>query len=1012
VGETETRRVAQDATTHGEPARVEPLPEFEAGDRIGRYIVRALLGAGAMGAVYRAQDPELDRLVAIKVLQRRRGSTRDHRALLREAQALARLSHPNVIAIYDVGFIGDPTTTDALFIAMELVEGTDLAGWLAQPRSLPEILDVFVAAARGLAAAHAVGIVHRDFKPANVLLGRAGHEVRVADFGLARMQADASADHPSDLATGLLHTQLTATGFVVGTPAYMAPEVHAGRAADAAADQYAFFVAFFEAIYGRRPFTGIDLEVLVAFKCKGLARVPDDVIVPSWLEPMILRGLARDPAARFESLATVADLLEQHRRGRGRGRLLAAVAGVGLVAATAIALVPRDEGDRCAHVDALVAETWSPERAAALSTAGSGDTVDRTRLRVGLDDYANRWREAYRERCELVPELGKVPWQQLDPQVRCLRHQWLVFDALVRQLERGDAEHAQAIADALAGLPAPRDCDDADERPAQLEPPPEQLVAVEDLRARADEIEALSLTGRYRDALTALAPIEADAAALGFAPLRVELLSKRGYLHDYLAEYDEAAKTLEQVVYEAESLGYDHLEVRTLRTLLYVMAVHQDRAAEARTMLPRVDALVRRIGDPLIEAEMAELHGIVALYDQDLPVAEARFREALVLADRHLGSDSRLSAEVAANLANLMLRKSRPADAEPLVRRALAYHRAHGAAPNLATTLSLLGIVQFQLGRYREAMATQREALALREELLGPDHPRTMTTVHNLAVLALARGDFEDAAAYEGRELDAIGRGKVPADSARAIAYAVAGEIAMVSGDWARAHELLELALRQGGVNGPRIEAQQELATIARTCGRFDDARAFVERARSADEELGTTAPTKRTYDLDLALVELAQGDAAAAEARLRSALDEIANDPRIEVQQIVQAATVIAAHAARRAGHCAEALSFAARACNLQLGDEGDVAWWRALGWAESAAARRCLGDDAAARRDFAELRTVLRADASTSPELLAAQTWWDLRVPDLARAWATDHRSDADVLQRWLVAHRPSCP
>ncbi|HWB82201.1 MAG TPA: serine/threonine-protein kinase, partial [Nannocystaceae bacterium] len=368
-GRTETTRVAEGGTTQGEPTHGEPVPELAAGERIGRYVVRALLGRGAMGAVYRAQDPDLDRRVAIKVLQKRRSSAIDHRALLREAQALARLSHPNVIAIYDVGIVGDPTSSDALFIAMELVEGTDLAGWLAQPRTLPEILEVFEAAARGLAAAHAVGIVHRDFKPANVLLGAGAHAVRVADFGLARMQNDVASDPTSGVAAGLLHTQLTATGFVVGTPAYMAPEVHGGKSADARADQYAFFVALFEAIYGRRPFTAPDLATLVARKRKGLAKLPDDVDVPAWLGPMLLRGLSRDPAARFDSLATVADAIAQQRRPRGSGRFIALAAGLAVVGAGALALALRPGEDRCAHVDTVVTDTWNRARADTLVAA-------------------------------------------------------------------------------------------------------------------------------------------------------------------------------------------------------------------------------------------------------------------------------------------------------------------------------------------------------------------------------------------------------------------------------------------------------------------------------------------------------------------------------------------------------------------------------------------------------------------------------------------------------------------
>ncbi|HWB81348.1 MAG TPA: tetratricopeptide repeat protein, partial [Nannocystaceae bacterium] len=623
-----------------------------------------------------------------------------------------------------------------------------------------------------------------------------------------------------------------------------------------------------------------------------------------------------------------------------------------------------------------------------------GDAVDGARIRVELDEYANRWGEAYRERCAAVPELGKVPWQQLDAQVRCLRHKWLVFDALVHQLETSDDASAPAIASAIAELPAPSACADARERPASLEPPPEQIVVVEDLRARLDAIESISIAGRYREALAELAKLEAEAAPLDFAPLRIELLATRGYLHDYLAEYDESAAILERVVYDAESLGYDHLHARALRTLLYVLATHQDRVAEAKALLPQADALVRRLDNPAIEAELTEAHAIVALYDDDLAAAEQQFRAALVLADGHYGPESRLAAQVAQNLGNVLLRRSRPSEAEPFIRRALEFHRRQGAPGNIASGLSLLGITQFQLGRYREATTTQREALEIRERLLGPDHPRTISTVHNLTVLAVTQGDFAGAEAYGRREIAAIESNKSHPESARAVAYLTQGQVAMVRGDWQRSEALLELALVHAGERGPGSAARLDLATLARSCGRFAAARASIERERIADTELGESVATPRTYDVDLALVELAQGDANAAETRLRSVLDEIGDDPRTEVRQVVQRASVIAANAARRAKHCDEALRFAARATALQLGDEGELAWWRALARAESAAAKRCLGEREG-------------ADDSLPEDRSAAQIWWDLRVPDVAHAWATEH-----ALDPWIAAHPLVCP
>ncbi|MBL8743732.1 MAG: serine/threonine protein kinase, partial [Myxococcales bacterium] len=229
-------------------------PSPAVGQTIGRYRVIGRLGEGGMGAVLAAHDPELDRTVALKILHEsagdERGELRDR--LAREARAMAKLAHPNVVAVYDVG--ADPASGQ-LFVTMELVDGTTLRDWLRTPRSSRAILDVFMAAGTGLAAAHAAGLVHRDFKPENVLVGRDGR-VRVGDFGLARPPRGAAAsDAP-------LSPTLTRTGAIIGTPAYMAPEQFLGEAADARSDQFAFAVALFEALRGERPFAGASLREL------------------------------------------------------------------------------------------------------------------------------------------------------------------------------------------------------------------------------------------------------------------------------------------------------------------------------------------------------------------------------------------------------------------------------------------------------------------------------------------------------------------------------------------------------------------------------------------------------------------------------------------------------------------------------------------------------------------------------------------------------------------------------
>ncbi|RMG97129.1 MAG: serine/threonine protein kinase [Deltaproteobacteria bacterium] len=313
----------------------------DAPPRLGRYEIRGRLGAGAMGVVYRAYDPDLDREVALKLLlgERRRDgeAAAEARArLLREARAMARLSHPNVIAVYDVGVEdGD------VFVAMELVEGEDLRTHLAH-RDLPwdRIVDLFVQAADGLSAAHGAGVVHRDFKPENVLVGRDGR-VRVSDFGLAggRLSNDAEPAAAPDADDDDL--TLTRVGSVLGTPKYMAPEqFRDATAATFASDQFSFCVALFEALFGRPPFDG---ETLMAYREAAergaIARV-DDRHVPDAVVKVLRRGLDPAPDRRYPSMEALARALRGTTRLSRMRRRIAIRAGASLaVAAGAVAAV-------------------------------------------------------------------------------------------------------------------------------------------------------------------------------------------------------------------------------------------------------------------------------------------------------------------------------------------------------------------------------------------------------------------------------------------------------------------------------------------------------------------------------------------------------------------------------------------------------------------------------------------------------------------------------------------------
>ncbi len=274
------------------------------GDHLGPYVVEGTLGAGAMGVVYRALDPERGDRVAVKLLHRWRAETErgEDDWLLNEAGALARLSHPNVVAVLGVG-----TFDDRPFLAMELVEGTTLGQWLERPRKWWEIVPVIRDAARGLAAVHDANLVHGDFKPDNLMVGDDGR-ARVMDFGLARSVLGPE----GNLGRVSVNREGVSRHRPIGTPAYMAPEQLAGRRAEARSDQFACCVTLYEALYGERPFAGRTPAELAYHVMRGERRpLPAGSDVPAWLNTVIGRGLALVGAARWPSMASLADALEQ-----------------------------------------------------------------------------------------------------------------------------------------------------------------------------------------------------------------------------------------------------------------------------------------------------------------------------------------------------------------------------------------------------------------------------------------------------------------------------------------------------------------------------------------------------------------------------------------------------------------------------------------------------------------------------------------------------------------------------
>lgn len=447
--------VAEAHTTY--PARPCGKTALAKGSVVGRFVVLDLLGTGGMGVVYTAYDPELDRKVALKLLHPPREGEGDEPKLLAEAQVMARINHANVIAVYEVG-----THRNQVFAAMELIEGTTLRRWMTeQTRSWRQIVDVFVLAGDGLAAAHTAGVVHRDFKPENVLLGDDGR-VKVSDFGLATASPAARGAH------------------IAGTPGYVSVEQLEGLGADERSDQFSFCIALHEALHGSRPFSARSLDDLVTEVRRGPDLEGARRTVPPWLNRVVRRGLALAPEERYPSMrALTADIRRTIAVRRTRPRVAAAVATLALVTgALALAMDRRTGTTRpsCADAADRLTGVWDSARrdavrSAFLGTASPSAAAEYARAADLIDRYAAAWTTIRTEICEASDSRRESSAPLHDLRMACLDRARIQLRALSDVLVAADLDTVREAAAAAAALPPLDACSDADALRAIVSPP-------------------------------------------------------------------------------------------------------------------------------------------------------------------------------------------------------------------------------------------------------------------------------------------------------------------------------------------------------------------------------------------------------------------------------------------------------------------------------------------------------------------------------------------------------------
>jgi serine/threonine protein kinase/tetratricopeptide (TPR) repeat protein len=829
------------------------------GTCIGRYLLLEPVGTGGMGVVYKAIDPQLNRPIALKLLRADEESTDAQRdRLLREAQALARLQHPNVVAVFDVGTFGGD-----VFIAMELVEGRTLRAWLADAKpNRREIVSAFCEAGEGLAAAHRAGLVHRDFKPDNAIIGDDGR-VRVLDFGLARTAhndgeatpspadsgrfarpeedqatvgdrrssreerpspkpvraavpapppvapADAVLLETSTATPNLLSSPLTHAGAITGTPRFMAPEQHLGDPVDERADQFSFCISLYWALYGVFPFTDARPEDTLERVLTGrVCDPPPGATVPRWLRQVLVKGLSARPENRYPSMTA---LLEALRADPSRTRLrwLRAAAAVALVGGAAFAWYEahRMEMRACAGAGAKLAGIWDEPRRASLRTTFRAthlpyvETVLAT-VERGLDGYAHAWETMHIDACEATLVRHEQSQELLDLRMSCLSDRLLKLRTLTDLYTRADANLVEQAAQSLESLPAIDHCADAAALKAPVPPPTDRkaLAQVQDVREKLAQANALGLAGHYDQSIALARTTAAAAEQIHYRPIEAE-----GHLTlgDQLAAHGDfaAASTAYHRALSSALAGRNDVIAATAAiNLINATGAHQAHYEEADRWVELAEATLERL------SQKEELEALFYFYRSDLRSFEDKLDPAL-------------------------------ADAKQAL--ALYEHRFGPNDRRVAHALGVLGQVQYARAEFAPALQSFERKRAIEEKLLGPEHPELAQTWIGLGNVVGDIGRHAEAIADYRRALEIVMRVN-PNHPRIAVIYNNLGQDLESQGKQNEAYEQYQQAfafgMRTQGPSQITILAQLNMASIEIEQTRYQEAKRRLQDAL-ADEE-------------------------------------------------------------------------------------------------------------------------------------------------------------------------------
>ncbi|MFT3710380.1 MAG: serine/threonine-protein kinase [Archangium sp.] len=908
----------------GQPTRAEGAggagTGLTRGATLGRYVLLEKLGAGGMGEVFAAYDPQLDRKVAVKLLRGGALSAEEGKArLLREAQAMARLQHPNVIAVHDVGVLND-----RVFVAMEYVDGETLADWLRQPREWDEVVRIFTQAGTGLAAAHRAGLVHRDFKPDNVLIGSDGRP-RVLDFGLARQSTATPAptpqkelEQPSD---PTLNARLTRDGAVMGTPGYMAPEQISGLATDARSDQFSFCVALWEGLFGQRPFSGSTLRQHAAEIALGrVGEAPSDSRVPSWVIDVVRTGLAANPQDRWPDMDALLKALRPRGKGSARrnlfvvGLVLFSLFGIGYGAWTRQRLLV------CGGSESRLAGVWDTARKAKLKAGFIATNLSYageswTNSERALDAWAAEWVATARDVCEASKLRKSDSPEVTDLKNACLDERLQRLDALVALFDAPDHDVVNNAPLAARDLERAMTCTSANALRKATTLDEKEKTANDKLRVRLAEGRALFTAGKYAAASEklkeGLSP-EASPASQAEALLWLARMeAKRGE--------SKLARNANLLASEQALKSGDATLIARAFSRLYANEGYDEGDSDADTWSRLAAAAAARApGDWEVQVELAQNDAFVSLRRKRYKAALADFEQVLALQKEHLGAEHPDVASTLNNLGVALVSSGRTQEAVARYEESLVLHeKLEGSEhPNVAVALHNLAVALRRMGQAQVALTTFERALAIRRKALGFNHVESLNTAMALVKLRITLGELEPARAL----LDEVKETRITmsgADSVQMIPVVeLETELYLAGAYWKEALESAQRHAQLSKLNSGESARAQSMSLIEQAMawtqlGSWNDARKALGEVQKRLQPGNRNPFDEGLYFEAVARLELAQGHDALAVPPLEKAVEQ-----REEGNPIGAAKTsILLAQVLQRQGEVDRALTMLASA-------------------------------------------------------------------------------------------------